>query len=90
MSLNMMLRMLWKIMPRMSWNLGLGTTRTSSPPQGCVRKQGLGSLFIPGLKSVVPVLGSGAGEAVNSYHGVAADLDLTTLYQSMLGQGVGM
>ena len=40
-------------------------------------------LYNPVLKSVLPVRGSGAGEAVNSYHGIAADLDRITLNQPM-------
>ena len=31
--------------------------------------------------------GSGASEAIDSYHGVSADLDLTTLSQPMHGKG---
>ena len=53
-------------------------------------ERGSGLISIPGLKSVVPVCGSGAGEAVKNYHGVAADLDLITLCQPMHGQWVGV
>ena len=42
-------------------------------------ERGLGSQSIPGLKSVTPVRGNGASEAVYSYNGVSAEMDLTTL-----------
>ena len=34
-----------------------------------------------------PVQGSGASEAVDSYHGVSAELDLTTMSHPMHGKG---
>ena len=37
-----------------------------------------------------PVCCSGASEAVDSYLGVSADLDFTTMFQPMLGKGIGM
>ena len=53
------------------------------PALGMCLSKGLELISIPVLKSVVPLLGSGAGEAVDSHHSTAADLDRITLNQPM-------
>ena len=50
----------------------------------------LGSLSIPGLKSVIPVRSSGASKAVDSYHGVPLIWTSQPCLSQWLWKGVGV
>ena len=56
---------------------------------GCL-SEGSAVAIQPCVKSVVAVCGVGAGEAVDGYLDIAADLGFTTLYQPLYEQVLGL